>query len=108
MKIEEHGRGKTFAFSIGNEQRKILYFFYAMERIKKWRLTPEMIAETMLLPEETFIGHRKRYIAHKRHGGHLVRAVYEYEEEIPVLVTVYFPYVDRYFKGGGIYEDKIL
>jgi len=67
-----------------------------------------MIAETMLLPEETFIGHRMRHIAHKRYDRHLVRAVYEYEEGIPVLVTVYFPYVDRYFKGGGIYEDKIF
>jgi len=49
-----------------------------------------------------------RYIAHKRYDGHLVRAVYEYEDGIPVLLTVYFPYVDRYFKGGGIYEDKIF
>ena len=37
-----------------------------------------------------------------------MRAVYEYEEEVPVLVTVYFPYQDRYFKGGGVYEDKIF
>ena len=22
--------------------------------------------------------------------------------------TVYFPYQDRYFKGGGVYEDKIF
>ena len=108
IKIEEHDRGKIFTFSIGDEQKKILYLFHALERIQKWRLTPEMIAETMLLPEETVIGHRMRYIAHKRYGDHLVRAVYEYEEGIPVLVTVYFPYVDRYFKGGGIYEDKIF
>jgi len=40
IKIEEHDRGKIFTFSIGNEQRKILYLFHAMERIKKWRLTP--------------------------------------------------------------------
>jgi len=108
INIEQHDRGKIFTVSIGDEQRKILYLFHALERIQRWGLTPEMIAETMLLPEETVIGHRMRYIAHKRYEGHLVRAVYEYEEGIPVLVTVYFPHVDRYFKGGGIYEDKIF
>ncbi len=24
------------------------------------------------------------------------------------LLTVYFPYIGRYFKGGGVYEDKIF
>ena len=108
IKIEEHDRGKIFTFSIGDEQRKILYLFHALDRIQKWRLTTELIAETMLLPEEIVIGHRMRYIAHKRYNDHLIRAVYEYEEGIPVLVTVYFPYSDRYFRGGGIYEDKIF
>jgi len=108
IKIEDHDRGKIFTFSIGDEQRKILYLFHALDRIQKWRLTPELVAETMLLPEEIVSGHRMRYIAHKRYDDHLVRAVYEYEEEMPVLVTVYFPYADRYFSGGGIYEDKIF
>ena len=108
IKIEEHDRGKLFTFSIRDEQRKILYLFHALDRIQKWRLTPELVAETMLLPEEIVIGHRMRYIAHKRYDDHLVRAVYEYEEEMPVLVTVYFPSANRYFRGGGIYEDKIF
>jgi len=54
------------------------------------------------------IGHRGRYIVHQRYEKHLVRAVYEYQEDLPVLVTVYFPYVDRYFGGGEIYEDQIF
>jgi hypothetical protein len=108
IKIEEHDTGKIFTFSIGDQQRKILYLFHALERMLKWSLTPEIVAETMLLPEEIISGHRRRYIAHKRYGNHLVRAVYEYKEEMPVLVTVYLPYIDRYFRGGGIYEDKIF
>ena len=108
IKIEEHIRGNIFTFSINGEERKILYLFHALDRIQKWRLTPELIAETMLLPEEVVSGHRMRYIAHKRYDEHLVRAVYEYDEGIPVLITVYFPYADRYFRGGGIYEDKIF
>lgn len=38
----------------------------------------------------------------------LDRAVYEYEGELPVLVTVYFPLTERYFRGGGTHADKIL
>ena len=66
------------------------------------------VAETMIFPEEVVGGHRGRYVAHRRYGSHLVRAVYEYDGEIPVLVTVYFPYSQRYFVGGGKYEDKIF
>ena len=48
-----------------------------------------MVAETLLLPEEVIIGHRNRYIAHRRYGNHLVRAVYEYAEELPELQYIF-------------------
>ena len=76
--------------------------------MKKWKITEEMVAETLIIPEEVIVGHQDRYIAHKRYGDHLVGAVYEYEIKLPVLVTVYFPYSGRYFKGGNVYEDKIF
>jgi hypothetical protein len=79
-----------------------------LERIKTWNLTQEIVAETLIYPEEVIVGHRNRFIAHKRYGRHLVRALYEYDEETPVLVTVYFPYASRYFEGGSQYEDKIF
>jgi len=109
LEIEEHDKGKLFTLSVGRDKKiRILFLFHALERMLKWQLTPDIVAETMLLPEEIVRGHRNRYIAHKRYEKHLVRAVYEYEREMPVLITVYFPYVDRYFMGGGIYEDKIF
>jgi hypothetical protein len=37
-----------------------------------------------------------------------VRAIYEYEDKIPVVITVYFPFAQRYFTGGGLYEDQIV
>ncbi|TRZ88375.1 MAG: hypothetical protein D4R88_08040 [Methanosarcinales archaeon] len=49
-----------------------------------------------------------RYIAHKVTGTRLIRAVYEYSEVLPALVTVYYPHAQRYFQGGILYEDKIL
>ncbi|HOQ51848.1 MAG TPA: hypothetical protein PK233_08460 [Candidatus Atribacteria bacterium] len=70
----------------------------------------EMTAiETLLFPEEVIMGHRGRCIAHRRYDdNHLIRAVYNYDGEMPVLITVYFPYSERYFKGGKIFKNNIL
>jgi len=76
------------------------YFF-----IKSVSLNPFF---EVINPEEVVTGHFNRYIAHKRNNGHVVRAVYEYNERIPVIVTVYNPSADRYFEGGGKFADKIL
>ncbi len=103
-----YNRGEIYTIKVQEKTVKTLFLFHAIERIKKWDIKEEMVVETLLLPEEVIIGHKGRYIAHRRYGNHLVRAVYEYEGDLAVLLTVYFPYVNRYFKGGGIYEDKIF
>ena len=68
----------------------------------------EDVAECLLTPDEVLKGHSGRFIAHKLSGVHLIRAVYEYDDDLPVLITVYYPYSKRYYKGGGVYEDKIF
>ena len=68
----------------------------------------DKLFETLLYPDEVVTGHRGRYIAHKEYGTHIVKAVYEYENDLPVVVTVYYPSVERYFRGGGTYADRIL
>lgn len=101
-------KGTIYKLKIDNKIIDIFFLSHALKRIKKWQINEEMVIETLLFPEEVLIGHRGRYIAHKRFGNHIVRAIYEYDEKLPVLITVYFPYVERYFKGGDCYEDKIL
>lgn len=103
-----HIKGEIFTIGLQKKTIEILFLLHAIERIKKWKIKKEMIVETLLLPEEVLVGHGNRYIAHRRYGAHLVRAVYEYENDLPILLTVYFPYRERYFKGGGTYEDKIF
>ncbi|MBI5788949.1 MAG: DUF4258 domain-containing protein [Candidatus Schekmanbacteria bacterium] len=108
INTQDHFRGKIYVVGLEGRIVNILFTFHAIDRIKCWGITEKMVVETLLLPEEVSIGHRERYIAHRRYNYHLVRAVYEYEDKLAVLITVYFPYKDRYFKGGGIYEDKIF
>jgi len=105
---QTHSKGEIYTVEIQAQVIKILFLFHAIERTKRWGITEEMVVETLLLPEEVLVGHRNRFIAHRRYSKHLVRAVYEYEGELPVLLTIYFPYTNRYFKGGSIYEDKIF
>lgn len=42
------------------------------------------------------------------YGCRSQRAVYSYDDRIPALITVYYPFAQRYFGGGGSYADKIL
>lgn len=103
-----HIKGEIYTIGIQKKTIEILFLLHAIERIEKWEIKKEMIVETLLLPEEVLVGHGNRYIAHMRYGDHLVWAVYEYENDLPILLTVYFPYRKRYFKRGGTYEDKIF
>ncbi len=105
---QPHNKGEIYLIRINDKIVKILFLLHAIERIKRWNIKEEMVVETLLLPEEVIVGHRNRYIAHRRYNEHLVRAVYGYEDELPVLITVYFPFKDRYFKGNSVYEDKIF
>ena len=103
-----HIRGEVFRIDIDGSLMRILYTHHALERIKQWGILPETVAETLLFAEEYVLGHRGRFIAHKRYGNHIIRAVYEYDATIPVLLTVYFPRSERYFEGGEKYADKIF
>ena len=108
LNISPHPNGSLYNIRTPEKTLDILFLIHATERMKKWGITDKMIVETLLSPEEVLIGHRGRFIGHRRYGDHVVRAVFEYQNRLPVLITVYFPYKDRYFKGGGIFEDKIL
>jgi hypothetical protein len=101
-------KGIIYTIRCRDTDVEILFLNHSIERAKKWQLSIEQIGECLLLPEEVLIGHFERYIAHKVIGKHLIRAVYEYVGNLPVLITVYFPYVERYFQGGSTYEDKIF
>ena len=103
-----HTRGEIFRIDINGCVTEILYTHHAFERIKQWGILPETVAETLLFPEEVVVGHRGRFIAHKRYGNHLIRAVYEDDANLPVLITVYYPISERYFEGGEKYADKIF
>lgn len=100
--------GKLFSFAIDEKVVDVLFLYHALERAKKWELSIEQIAETLFSPDEVLKGHFNRFIAHKIYNEHVLRAVYEYDNNVPVLVTVYYPYAQRYFQGGLTYEDKIF
>ena len=101
-------RGELFTFKCRGVEVDILFLYHSIERAAKWQLSIQQVGECLLMPDEVVTGHFDRYIAHKVIGKHLIRAVYEYSETLPTGITVYFPYVNRYFKGGFTHEDKIL
>ena len=107
-KTQDHSKGKLFSVSLQNTQVDFVVTRHCIERMRKWDISEQALSETLLDPEEVVIGHRGRYIAHRRYGEHVVRAIYEYEDGSPIVITTYFPYAKQYYKGGGHYEDKIF
>ena len=107
IKIEEKERGKIYHIRINKKDIKIMMTGHAIDRSEVWGLDMEKVLAALVYPEEVVTGHYNRYIAHKRHGE-IIRAVYEYNRELPVVITVYFPYAERYYKGGGTHADKIF
>ena len=106
--IQPHSRGKIYEVTADGKAVSILLTFHTLERVAKWRLTVEAVLQALLFPQEVLRGHRSRFIAHRQARGHVVRAIYEYEGVMPVVITVYHPSARRYFQGGGRYEDRIL
>jgi len=106
--IEPHFKGKVYNLSVEDKTIKILITFHCLDRLEAWRIEIQNLFRTLLDPEEVLTGHKNRFIAHKRFNNHIIRAVYEYERELPVVITVYFPHAKRYYKGSKIYEDKIF
>lgn len=103
-----HPKGILFKIRAGGKIVEALLTYHALDRTTLWGLSEGQVLESLLYPEEVLTGHYGRYIAHKRPGTHVVRAVYEYEKKTPALITVYCPLATRYFEGEGRYEDKIL
>ena len=50
-----------FTFDKKGKQVQILFLTHAIDRMAKWKLTPEMVGETLLEPEEVLIGHHNRF-----------------------------------------------
>lgn len=108
VEIEERANGKLYKIEVDSFRFQLLMTWHSIERIAIWNLNIEQVLEAMIFPDEVVTGHFNRFIAHKRHNKHLIRAVYEYDMNLPVLVTVYYPSTDRYYEGGEKFADKIL
>ncbi|MBI5187935.1 MAG: hypothetical protein HZA07_02515 [Nitrospirae bacterium] len=57
---QTHSKGEVYTIRVQEKTVKILSLFHAIERIKKWNIKEEMVAETLLLPEQVIIGHGNR------------------------------------------------
>ncbi len=100
-------KGKLLVINVDNRTIKIILTWHALDSMQDYDISIEKVLDYLLFAEEIIKGHAGRLIAHQKLNHHLARVVYEYENDIIIVVTFYISYVNRYFKGG-IYEDKIL
>lgn len=100
--------GVSFDIQVKENTLKVVLSTHALQRIKCWKLEELEILNALIFAEEVVIGHGNRFIAHKPRNKHIIRIIYEYQNDIPKVITVYVPSKARYFQGGGKYADKIL
>jgi len=106
--VRDHPRGQIYEMEADGKVVSVRLTFHALQRVSRWKLSLRKVLQALLFPEEVFRGHRDRFMAHRRAGDHVIRAVYQYENDAPVVITVYYPSIARYFGGGGNFEDQIL
>jgi len=106
--IEHHVKGRVSTIDIRGKEVKVVFTYHCLDRLEFWKIDQFSLFKALIEPEEVLKGHGNRYIAHRRFDDHLIRAIYDYEDDLPIVITVYFPYTSRYFHGGKIYEDKIF
>ncbi|WP_456396476.1 DUF4258 domain-containing protein [Thermococcus sp.] len=106
--IDDHSHGKIYTVLTEGKECKILLSHHAAQRASLWKIDIAQVLEALLHPREVITGHHGRFIAHLPLNGHLIRVVYEYDDGIPIVITVYRPRKERYYRGGGIYEDRVL
>ena len=68
---------KEAGFTMWLYKIKIENTRHTEERLNRWSIDINKLFEALLYPEEVLTGHYGRFIAHKRYGTHIVRAVYE-------------------------------
>ncbi len=100
-------RGRTIVIKIGESKLTILLTRHLLDAAKDYSLEIKSVLYALVFPDEVIRGHSGRFVAHKLLNDYMVRVVYHYEDDIPVVITVYIARKERYFRGG-VYEDKIL
>ncbi|MBU4312375.1 MAG: DUF4258 domain-containing protein [Candidatus Omnitrophica bacterium] len=100
--------GISFKLQVREKVFEIIFTAHALQRIERWKLKELEAINALVFAEEVVIGHGNRFIAHKPRNKHIIRIIYEYQNDIPKVITVYVPSKTRYFQGGGKYADKIL
>ena len=100
-------RGKIVVVRVKETEVTILLTRHLLDAAKDYNFKIEDVLYAVIFPDEVVRGHSGRLVAHKLLNSYLVRVVYEYEDEIPVVITLYIARKERYFRGG-ISEDRIL
>ncbi len=77
---------------------EIIIPIYAKERIKRYNLTEDVVKDALKHPDETVKGYEGRLIAHKLLNEHVLRVVYDKEDDKIEVITVYPAKKDRYWR----------
>ncbi len=76
--------------------KTIIFTLHALERMSRYGITREEVINALFNPDEIVHGYRGRLIAHKYIGRYVLRIIYEKQDNVIVVVTVYRARRERY------------
>ena len=100
-------RGKIITLKVDEREVTLLLTNHLLDAAEEYDVGMERVLSALLFPDEVVRGHSGRFVTHKLLNDYLIRVVYGYENDVPVVITLYIARKGRYFRGG-VYEDKIL
>lgn len=81
-----------------SNQKPIRFTAHALQRMVTYQITEEEVTACIRNPEKVLDGYRGRKIAHRTRSNYLVRVIYEDDELLITIITVYLARRDRYEK----------
>ncbi len=75
---------------------EIIILNHARLRMEQYDVTEAMVQEAIRNPDSLVLSYGNRRIAQKRVGRQLLRVVYEKEDRISIVITVYKARRERY------------
>jgi len=111
-------RGKIITLKVDEREVTLLLTNHLLDAAEEYDVGMERVLSALLFPDEVVRGHSGRFVAHKLLNDYLIRVVYGYENDVPVVITLYIArkrrYLEvvfmkiKYYSDSDILEIRVL
>ena len=83
---ENHSEGQNY-LKVDEREVTLLLTNHLLDAAEEYDVGMERVLNALLFPDEVVRGHSGRFVAHKLLNDYLIRVVYGYENNVPVVIN---------------------